>query len=88
MKEIGVDISPHRSKKVEEFLGQPFDWIITVCDLARQSCPVFPGAVAQLHWSIEDPAAAQGTAEQRRAVFRRVRDELAERIRDFTQASA
>lgn len=83
MREIGVDISWHRSKGVEELLEQPFDWVITVCDSAREACPVFPGAAAQRHWSLEDPAAAEGTEAERRAVFRRVRDQIAERIRDF-----
>jgi len=88
MQEIGVDISRHRSKKAEEFLSQPFDWVITVCDSAREACPVFPGAAARLHWSFEDPAAAKGTAAERQAIFHRVRDEIATRIRDFSAANA
>jgi arsenate reductase len=85
MKEIGIDISCQRSKSVDEFVGQPFDWVVTVCDSARESCPVFPGAMARLHWSFEDPAAATGSAQERRAVFRRVRGEIAERIGQFIQ---
>jgi arsenate reductase len=83
MREIGIDISAHRSRHVDEFGAQEFDWVITVCDSARETCPVFAGAAARLHWSFEDPAAATGSAEERRAVFRRVRDEIAARIRRF-----
>jgi arsenate reductase len=83
MREIGVDISGHRSKSVEEFPDQEFDYVITVCDRARASCPVFPASVSNLHWSLDDPAAASGSPEQRKAVFRRVRDEIASRLRDF-----
>ena len=83
MNEIGIDISGHRSKSVEEFTGQEFDYVITVCDHARELCPVFPGETKHLHWSIDDPAEAQGSAEERKAVFRRIRDQLHERIRSF-----
>ncbi len=83
MREIGIDISPHRSKRVNEYLDTRFDYVITVCDRAKETCPVFPVASSQLHWSFDDPAAAQGSAEERRAVFRRVRDEIAGRIRSF-----
>jgi arsenate reductase len=83
MNEIGIDISHHRSKGIEEYLGQRFDYAITVCDQAKEVCPIFPGAGSMLHWSLDDPAAAEGTAEDRRAVFRKVRDEIAERIRQF-----
>lgn len=83
MREIGVDISGHRSKSVEEFIGQAFDVVITVCDNAYQRCPVFPGTAARVHWSIEDPATAQGETAARLAVFRRVQDELRERLRGF-----
>lgn len=83
MDEIGIDISHHRSKSVEEFLGRHFDTVISVCDRARESCPTFPGASRMLHWTLEDPAAARGTLEERRAVFRRVRDELVLRIDGF-----
>ena len=92
MKEIGVDISRQRSKKVDEFLGQRFDYAITVCDREKESRPMFfPGWCPMLlqHWNIDDPADAQGTAEQRRAVFCRVRDEIAGKIRSFmTEADA
>lgn len=80
MREIGVDISAHRSKSVQEFLGQTFRYVITVCDNARESCPVFPGPVERIHWSFEDPAAVSGAEEERLAAFRRVRDQIAEKI--------
>ncbi|HEY2916937.1 MAG TPA: arsenate reductase ArsC [Candidatus Limnocylindrales bacterium] len=80
MREIGVDISGHRSKVVTEFQGQAFDYAVTTCDEAREACPFFPGARVQLHWSFDDPAAATGSDAERLAVFRRVRDEIAGRI--------
>jgi arsenate reductase len=83
LSEAGIDASWARSKSVQEFLGQPFDYVITVCDQARQSCPVFPGAHESLHWGYEDPAEATGTDEERLAVFRRVLTALAERIQLF-----
>ena len=85
MREVGIDISGHRSKSVDEFAGQEFDYVITVCDNAKQSCPVFPGRTKRIHWSIEDPAAVQGSEEERLAAFRRIRDELRARLRDFAQ---
>lgn len=84
MKEIGIDISSHRSKCLDEFLDQQFDYIITVCDNANQTCPTFPGNATRLHWSFDDPAEAQGTEEQVLAVFRRVRDKIFQRLRSFT----
>lgn len=81
MAEIGIDISGHRSKALTEFAGEPFDCAVTVCDEAREACPFFPGADRQLHWSFEDPSAATGSEEERLAVFRRVRDRIADRIR-------
>lgn len=84
MKEIDIDISWHRSKRVDEFLSQRFDHVITVCDRAKETCPIFPSAASLLHWSFDDPAAVFGTIEERQKVFRRVRDEIAERIRRFT----
>jgi arsenate reductase len=83
LAEAGIDASFARSKSVTEFLGQPFDYVITVCDQARQSCPVFPGVHETLHWGYEDPAEAEGTEEERLAVFRRVFIGLGERIRLF-----
>lgn len=84
MKEIGIDISSHRSKCLDEFLDQQFDYIITVCDNANQTCPTFPGNGTRIHWSFEDPAEAQGTEEQVLAAFRHVRDEIFQRLRSFT----
>ncbi len=83
MGEIGIDISRHRSKSIAEFTGQEFRYVITVCDNAKESCPVFPGKTERLHWSFEDPAAAQGSAEERKAEFRRIRDQIAERVEAF-----
>jgi arsenate reductase len=83
MGELGMDISGQRSKAVDEFLGQDFDYVITVCDTAKQSCPVFPRQTTMIHWGIEDPAATEGREDARLAVFRRIRDELRERLRGF-----
>jgi arsenate reductase len=83
MREAGIDISSHRSKHVDELAKEDFLFVITVCDAAREVCPVFPGALYQLHWSLDDPAAATGAEEERMAVFRRVRDEIAEHVRAF-----
>jgi arsenate reductase len=87
MREIGIDISTHRSKFVDEFAGQAFDYVITVCDNARESCPVFSAATKRIHWSLDDPAAVQGTGEQRLVEFRRVRDQLRTLLREFVQES-
>ncbi len=83
MDEVGIDIRSQRSKSVQEYLGQAFDWVITVCDQARETCPIFPGSAETAHWSVDDPSAAEGTDEQRLAAFRRARDDLRERIRTF-----
>lgn len=83
MREIGIDISGHRSKAVDEFAGQEFDYVITVCNNARARCPVFPGKTERIHWSFDDPAAIEGDEAARLAVFRRVRDEIASRLRAF-----
>jgi arsenate reductase len=83
MRELGIDISGHRSKSVDEFSGQEFDYVITVCDNARDRCPVFPGKTKRIHWSFEDPAAAEGDEQAVLAVFRRVRDEIEARLREF-----
>jgi arsenate reductase len=84
MAELGIDISGHRSKHVREFEGQEFDYVITVCDDAKESCPVFPGNTRRIHWGVPDPAAIDGSERERLAAFRRVRDSLAETLRDFT----
>jgi arsenate reductase len=83
MKELGIDISGHRSKSVEEFVGTKFDYVLTVCDNAKESCPVFPGHANRLHKNFEDPAAAEGPEAARLAVFRRVRDEIRNYLRGF-----
>jgi arsenate reductase len=85
MREVGIDISGHRSKSVDEFGGQDFDYVITVCDNAKESCPIFPAKTKRIHWSIEDPAAVQGSQEQTLTAFRRARDELRARLQAFTQ---
>ncbi len=83
MREIGIDISSQRSKSVKEFAGQEFAYVITVCDNAKESCPVFHGKTERVHWSFQDPAVAEGSVEQRLAAFRRVRNQLQERIDEF-----
>jgi arsenate reductase len=85
MRELGIDISEHRSKSVAEFDRQHFDYVITVCDSARESCPVFFCAAKKLHRDFEDPAALQGSAGERLALFRCVRDELRDYLREFAQ---
>jgi arsenate reductase (thioredoxin) len=80
MGEIGIDISKQKSKNVVSLLGQTVPYVITVCDDARERCPIFPGTWKFLHWSFDDPAAAVGSEEERLAVFRRVRDEIIARI--------
>jgi arsenate reductase (thioredoxin) len=87
LADAGIDGSFARSKSVTEFLGQHFDYVITVCDQARQTCPVFPGVHETLHWGYEDPAEANGTDEERLAVFRLVFIGLGKRIRTFIPAA-
>jgi arsenate reductase len=89
MRELGIDISGHRSKNVEELEGRQFDYVITVCDHARETCPVFFGAAKQVHQSFDDPPAPLvGTEEERMAIFRRVRNELRTFLRDFSSRVA
>jgi arsenate reductase len=83
MKEVGIDITSHRSKHVDEFAGQDFDYVLTVCDNAKESCPVFFGKAARLHHSFNDPATVQGSEEKRLAAFRQVRNELRSYLRSF-----
>jgi arsenate reductase len=82
MAEIGIDIAMHRSKHVDEFSRQSFDYVLTLCDNAHETCPVFPAGAARLHRSFDDPAAAQGPEEERLRAFRHVRDQL----RDYLAA--
>jgi arsenate reductase len=91
MRELGIDISSHRSKSVDEFAQQEFDYFLTVCDNARESCPIFPGHAVAIHRNFDDPAAlpaslpdsSQGAEENRLAAFRRVRDEIREYLKRF-----
>ena len=83
MNEIGIDISQHRSKSVDEFVGQPLDFVVTVCNSAKETCPVFSGAVNRLHWPFDDPAAVKGSEDVRKAAFRRIRDQIHGRIMVF-----
>ena len=78
MSELGIDLSGHRSKHVDEFVGQEFSYVITVCDNAKESCPIFPGKTQRIHWSFEDPAGVQGSEEERLAAFRKIRDQIRE----------
>jgi arsenate reductase len=80
MNEVGIDISRQTSKDVREFLGQAIPYVVTVCDNAKQQCPIFPRTYKCLHWSLEDPAETKGSREEKMAVFRRVRDQIRQRI--------
>jgi arsenate reductase len=80
MQEVGIDISRQESETLDRYLDQPFEYVVTVCDDANEACPVFPGAENRLHWSFEDPSSAEGTEDERLAVFRRVRDQIRDRI--------
>lgn len=83
MQELGIDISGQQSKNVDEFIGQHFDYVLTVCDSAKESCPIFPGKAVTIHHNFEDPANVQGSEEERLALFRRVRDEMRQYLRGF-----
>ncbi len=87
MREIGIDISGQTSKTIDGFVGQPFDWLITVCDQAAEACPTLPGVQQQAHWSIPDPSAVNGDDATRLEAFRTARDDLASRIRAFLDAT-
>jgi len=80
MRDLGIDISRQTSKTLERFFGETWDEVITVCDSANESCPIFPGARKRRHWSIDDPSGVGGSEQDRLAAFRRARDELRERI--------
>ena len=89
MKEIGVDLSGHRSKSVDEFRNQKFDFVLTVCDNAKEACPIYPGHANRFHRSFEDPVAVQGTEPERLSAFRRIRDQIRGYLRTFPpQASS
>ena len=88
MREIGIDMSEaagYHAKGLDEFAGQPFDLVVTVCDEAAEECPYFPGAHRQVHWGFPDPSAASGTDGERLAVFRAVRDAIAARVEAFVR---
>jgi len=88
MAELGIDISEQQSKKLDRYLDEPFDEVITVCDTAAEACPVFPGARRRRHWSFEDPSKATGSEAEQLAVYRRVRDEIRSRIEQELLAEA
>ncbi len=87
MDEIGIDISGQTSKTLEPFMGEPFSWLITVCDQAREACPTLPGVAQQAHWSIDDPSSFAGDQPARVGAFREARDILADRVRGFIRAA-
>ena len=87
MREVGIDISAHSSDHLSKYLGQKFDYVITVCDKAAANCPVFPGAGTKLHWPFEDPADATGNEEQVLASFRRIRDEIGTKVKNWLETS-
>jgi arsenate reductase len=83
MREIGIDISGQHSKTLDPFIGRELDWLVTVCDQARESCPTLPGVTRQDHWSVDDPSVADGSEEERLGAFRAARDVLEARVRAF-----
>jgi arsenate reductase len=83
MKEKGIDISGYKSKHIDLFLNKKFDYVITVCDNAKESCPTFPGSAEYIHWSLKDPAATEGTKEEKLIAFRKTRDEINNKILEF-----
>jgi arsenate reductase len=88
MSELGIDISKQWSKSVDDFAGKEFDYVITVCDNANEECPIFPGNTRRLHWSFEDPAAVTASFQERMAAFRRIRDQIHERLKAFVAEQA
>jgi arsenate reductase len=88
MRELRIDISHHRSKGVDEFAEQPFDYILTVCDNAKETCPIFPGHGMHIHHSFDDPGAVQGTDEERLAAFRRAATNCRHTLSDFLKSNA
>jgi arsenate reductase (thioredoxin) len=83
MDEVGLDLSGHSSKTFEQFLAQPWDYVVTVCDTANERCPMFPARTTRLHWSFEDPSSAAGSEEEKLQAFRRIRDEILAKIRSW-----
>ena len=88
MNEVGIDISVAHAKNVAQFVGQDFDYVITVCDRANESCPIFPGDPKRIHWSFPDPSAVEGSDDARMVAFRTVRDELRQRLRTWINVAA
>ena len=88
MQEMDIDISANTSKSLDQFQGEPFDLVVTVCDNAQQSCPVFPGAKQTLHWPFDDPADATGTEEEQMVFFQRVRDEIKDKIQTYLKGES
>jgi arsenate reductase (thioredoxin) len=86
MDERGIDIRSHRSKHLQEYLAEPFEYVITVCDNAAESCPIFPGPAQRIHWSFPDPAAVQGSEAERLASFRQVRGAIEAQLRAWVEA--
>jgi len=85
MMEKGIDISGQKSKGVENFLGENFDYVITVCNNAKESCPLFPGKAKLIHWNFEDPAEVEGSMNKKLFVFRKVRDKIEEKVIEFIE---
>ena len=83
MAEVGIDISSHRSKSAMEFIRQKFDYVITVCDNAKQTCPAFPGKCEKIHWDLKDSAEVVGKDEERLIVFRKIRDQIQKNVSEF-----
>lgn len=83
MDEVGIDLTGHTSKTIDAFLGERWDYVITVCDSANERCPLFPGGTTHIHWSFDDPSQATGTDEDRLQTFRRVRDEIIALLRKW-----
>ena len=88
MEEVGISLAGHTSKTLDRFLGQPWDYVITVCDSANERCPAFPAHTRRIHWSFDDPSRATGTEEERLGIFRRVRDEIKARLLDWLGTQA
>lgn len=87
MDEAGIDISTQKSKSAMDLISQSFDYVVTVCDNAKQTCPVFPGKYEKIHWNLEDPAEAQGTEEEKLAVFRKTREGIRKRVEEFIKST-
>ena len=83
MDEVGIDLTGHTSKTIDALLGQPWDYVITVCDSVNERCPIFPGHTRRFHWRFDDPSLATGTEQDRLETFRRVRDQIIVRIREW-----